>query len=167
MTTIRHCSIGFGAFVGDLPSDALAQSCPSVDECTRVGGILQDRRHRGCRRPSPTQIAMTIAARQVETAVVELAHHLGDSSHLQEGPEQQPSRSCTSKFGSLTTTPEGSRIRPIGKVSASSPRSALARRPAVNRLRIVCNSSSAIVPFSPRSNRPFELPDHRRHHDRQ
>src|SRR3954447_21050040 len=37
------------------------------------------------------------------------------------------SRSCTSILGSLTTIPLGSRTRPIGRVSARSPRSALAR----------------------------------------
>jgi hypothetical protein len=35
------------------------------------------------------QIAMTVAARQLEIAAVELSHHLGDTAHLQEGLEQQ------------------------------------------------------------------------------
>src|SRR5579872_2269212 len=56
--------------------------------------------------------------------------------------------------GSLTTTPLGSRMRPIGRVSASSPRSALARRPAVSRLRIVCSSSSDIDPFKTEEETP-------------
>src|SRR4051812_11518240 len=59
-----------------------------------------------------------------------------------------PSRSCTSMLGSLRTIPLGSRTRPIGSMSASSLRSALASNPAVSRLRIVCSSSSEIVPFS-------------------
>ena len=35
------------------------------------------------------QIAMTIATRQLQTAVIELAHDLGNGAHLQEGLEQQ------------------------------------------------------------------------------
>ena len=63
--------------------------------------------------------------------------------------------------------PLGSRSRPIGRVSASSPRSAFASSPAVNRFRMVCSSSSDMVPFKPRSRRPLALPGRRRRRDQQ
>ena len=69
-----------------------------------------------------------------------------------------PSRPRTSSSGSRTTTLPGIRTRPTGKVSARSPRCALARSPAVRRERIVCSSSSEIEPFSPNSSRPFAEP---------
>src|SRR5205823_804957 len=54
------------------------------------------------------------------------------------------SRSWTSTSASLTTRSPETRVSPTGKVRASSPRAALARRPAVRRLRIVCSSSAEI-----------------------
>ena len=54
-----------------------------------VGRVLEHRRDGGCRRASPMQIAVAVAARQLETALVECAHHLCDCAHLQEGRKQQ------------------------------------------------------------------------------
>src|SRR3954464_1924016 len=67
-------------------------------------------------------------------------------------------RAWISRSGSLLTTPEASRTRPIGSCSASSPRAALARSPAVSRPRSVCSSSSEIVPLRPSRRRPFAEP---------
>ena len=43
----------------------------------------------------------------------------------------------------------------VSRSSSKSPRSALPRSLAVNRARIVCNSSSEICPFNPNNNRPL------------
>ena len=67
-------------------------------------------------------------------------------------------RSWTSRFGSFVTTPDRSRTKPVGSCSASSPRSALANRPAVSRPRMVCSSSSEIVPLRPSRRRPLGVP---------
>src|ERR1035438_1710333 len=77
--------------------------------------------------------------------------------NLRKVSNKRSRRCCTSILGSLTTSPHGSRTRPIGRLSASSPRSAFAKRPDVSRARIVCSSSSDIVPFKPNSNRPLGL----------
>ena len=140
-----------------------AHSGTAINKRAGVGRILHDRRYRTDRRSCPPQITMPVAARNVETSMVEQPHDLGHGAEFQEIWNTNSSRSWTAMSGSLTTTPLGSRRRPIGKESASSPRSALARRPAVRRLRILCSSSSDIVPFNPRSSRPLALPGHRRH----
>ena len=44
---------------------------------------------------------------------------------------------------------------PAGNSNVNSPRSALARSPAVRRPRSVCNSTSEIVPFKPSNRCPL------------
>src|SRR3954470_19096608 len=53
-------------------------------------GILQDARHRRYRCSRPTQVAMTIAAREIKATLVQDAHDLGDGAEFQEGLEHKP-----------------------------------------------------------------------------
>ena len=55
----------------------------------------------------------------------------------------------TCSSGSRATSPEGRRAYPAGSGTASSPRPALASRPAAIRCLIRCSSTSLIVPFKP------------------
>lgn len=66
-----------------------ANASPAIDERPRVGGILQDRRHRRDRRTRPAQIAVSVAAREVVVAMVEHAHDLSHSAELQECAEHE------------------------------------------------------------------------------
>jgi hypothetical protein len=72
-----------------LTSVRFAHSCSSVDERPGASGVFQDRCDSGCCGPDPCEIAVTITARQIKTAAVELAHHFGDSARFQECLEQQ------------------------------------------------------------------------------
>ena len=58
---------------------------------------------------------MAVAAREIEAALVQDAHDLGDGADFRKVWNTSPSRSCTSMLGSLRTIPLGSRTRPIGK----------------------------------------------------
>src|SRR3954447_5423658 len=53
-------------------------------------GIMQDARHRRYRCSRPTQVAMTIAAREIKATLVQDAHDLGDGAEFQEGLEHKP-----------------------------------------------------------------------------
>ncbi|CAK0773661.1 hypothetical protein CCP4SC76_5780005 [Gammaproteobacteria bacterium] len=74
-----------------------------------MGQLALDSRDAGASRPAPT-----LERGSQEELYASLADH-----------------SCTSREGSLTTTPCGSRTKPTGRSNASSPRSALLSKPAV------------------------------------
>ena len=115
----------------------LAHPGSAIDECAGIGGFFRiaataetvaRAQHgspcwsrRGRSRPRSFNTRMTLAT-------VRTFRKVWNTS---------PIRSCTAKSGSLMTIPLGSRTSPIGRPSASSPRSAFAKRPVVRRLRIV------------------------------
>src|SRR5262245_54507710 len=88
---------------------------------------------------------MAVTARQVEAPIIQYAHDLGHGSELQEHFEHKPQPFLNRHVGILDD--QAARIAHEANRPASSPRPALASRPVVNRLRIVCSSSSDIVPF--------------------
>ena len=95
-------------------------------------------------------LPVAVPPRQAKAALVERADHPNRGAALQEGIKHQCDAGLEPlRSGAFVTTPEASRTSPIGNVKASSPRSALANKPAVSRLRIVCNSSFEMVPFKP------------------
>ena len=86
---------------------------------------------------APPDRAVAVAAGQHQRVIQQGTQGLPGGTLVQEGREHQRDAFCTSWFGSLVTTPVGSRSRPAGSVSARSPRSALLSRPAVRRPRRV------------------------------
>ena len=77
---------------------------------------------------------------------------------LEKGVEHQSDPGLHLPVRGLGDDTGGVAHQPNRQWQGQLPRSALASRPAVRRLRIVCSSSSEIVPFSPSSSRPFGVP---------
>src|SRR3954451_3725944 len=75
---------GRAALTGDI-----AGTRPPVDESPGISGILQDARHRRYRCSRPAQVAVAVAAREIEATLVQDAHGLGASGKLQKGLEKK------------------------------------------------------------------------------
>src|SRR4051794_17267231 len=82
---------GKGHFPGRAAlTDDVAGTSPPVDETPGIGGFWQDPRHRRYRCSRPTQVAVTVAAREIKAALVQDAHDLGDGAEFQEALEHKP-----------------------------------------------------------------------------
>ena len=80
---------------------------------------------------------MTIAARKIQATFIQHPHNLRHGAELQERLEHELKPLLNRQIRGLNHHPSRIPIRPIGRESASSPRSALASRPEVSRLRMV------------------------------
>ena len=83
---------------------------------------------------------MPITTWQFEVTLVQRLHDLGNAAQLQEQLEDETEPPLHGHVGILNDDAARVRISPIGSITASSPRSASASRPAVSRLRMAARS---------------------------
>jgi hypothetical protein len=133
---------------------------PAIGQGAGIGRIFEHRRHCGNNRALPAGLSIAVPPRQAEAALVQRADHPNSRAALEEGIKHQCDAGLDLQVRGLRHNARGIPDEPDRQrqIKASSPRSALANRPAVSRLRIVCNSSSEMVPFRPSRSLPFGVP---------